>query len=171
MKDHFLNSFSTFYAGWPLMILVAGCILLTFYLILRKKWKNLPEISFTIIAGILLFPVIYNWLVVIIFSLLFHEYHPKRNFNQQSWNEEIENRHEMRTDLLENDILIGKSKAEIYEILGSPNSSQESDQDTINTWRFYLGNEGHGMGWKFYTLVIKFEENNASKIEIEEFLD
>ena len=171
MKDHFLNSFSIIYAGWPLMVVAAGCILLTFYWILRIKWNNLPKISFAVIAGILLFPMIYNWLVVIIFNLFFYEYHPERDFNKESWNEEIQNRHEMSTDLVENDILTGKSKAEIIEMLGSPNSSQKSEQDSITTWRFNLGNEGHGMGWKFYTLVIKFDEDRASKIQIEEFTD
>lgn len=169
MIDYLQNSFTSIYAGWPLMVLAAGCILLTFYCILRIKWNNLPKISFVVIAGILLFPAIYNWLMVIIFNLFFYEYHPQRDFNQESWTEEIENRHEMRTDLVENDILIGKSKAEILETLGSPNSSRE--HDTISTWRFSLGNEGHGMGWKFYTLVIKFETDRARKIEIEEYID
>ncbi|WP_146167224.1 hypothetical protein [Christiangramia gaetbulicola] len=143
-----------------------------FYGLFGKIWKNrIPKVPFAALCSIILSPLIYQGILIAFFSLIFYEYHPERDFNKESWNEEIQNRHEMSTDLVENDILIGKSKAEIIEMLGSPNSSQKSDQDTITTWQFNLGNEGHAMGWKFYTLIIKFEEDRARKIEIEELID
>ncbi len=83
------------------------------------------------ITGILLFPVIYNCLVVINFKLIFYENHPVRDFNQESRSENIHRRHEMSTVLVENGILTGKRKFEIIEMLGSPNSSQGINDDGI----------------------------------------
>jgi len=77
----------------------------------------------------------------------------------------------MRTDLLENNTILGKTEDEIIEILGQPNSKISNDQDSLGTWRFNMGEKGHGLGWKFYTLVLEFEENRVIKFQIEEYID
>jgi hypothetical protein len=65
---------------------------------------------------IILTPLIYVGLIV---AFVFYvSYYPTKEFNETGWRTEKEKRYEMTKDIIENDLLIGKTKEEIINILG-----------------------------------------------------
>ncbi|OPZ31257.1 MAG: hypothetical protein BWZ00_00612 [Bacteroidetes bacterium ADurb.BinA174] len=69
-----------------------------------------------IIPTIILSPLLYVGIIMIwIFSV---SYYPKTDFNKQEWNENKEERYKMSNDIIKSDILIGKTKEEVIELLG-----------------------------------------------------
>ncbi len=68
------------------------------------------------IPAIILSPVLYVGIVLIwIFSI---SYYPKTDFNRQQWVENKEERYKMSDDIIKTDMLIGKTKKEVIDILG-----------------------------------------------------
>ncbi len=109
--------------------------------------------------------------VVTYISIVLYEYHPESKFDSKKWTENVEGRHEMRKDLIDSKILIGKTKKEVIEILGIPQNINKVNNDTIKNWTYFLGNEGHGMGWKFHYLNLEFTNGKVEKVENNEFID
>tara|TARA_R110000868_G_scaffold230864_1_gene484125 strand:+ start:226 stop:684 length:459 start_codon:yes stop_codon:yes gene_type:complete len=69
-----------------------------------------------IIPTIILIPIIYVGLIAIwIFSV---SYYPDKVFDQNEWNSTVKERYEMSRDIIESNILIGKTKKEVTELLG-----------------------------------------------------
>lgn len=48
-----------------------------------------------------------------------YTYYPKTEFNKKVWHENKEERFKMSNDIIESNMLIGKTKQEVIEILGS----------------------------------------------------
>ncbi|QSS98225.1 hypothetical protein [Psychroflexus sp. ALD_RP9] len=135
---------------------ILGWILKRF--IQNKKTRNLTSIAGTIIIA----PILYLILIFAFFSYLFHE--PQYDFDKENWFADKHSRHEMRDDIVESGILIGKSQSEIVEIIGKPESI-----DSTNLWKYDLGMSGAGFGWQFNYLELSFENGkviNVKKIEI-----
>ncbi|MEZ7504448.1 hypothetical protein [Flavobacterium sp. Arc2] len=69
-----------------------------------------------IIPTVILSPLLYIGIIMIwIFSV---SYYPKIDFNKQEWNENKEERYKMSNDIIKSEILIGKTKEEVIELLG-----------------------------------------------------
>ncbi len=60
-------------------------------------------------------------------------WYPDRAFNKAIWNYG-EKRYEVSEDIIESKLLIGKTKAEVRELLG-----QTDEPDAEDTWYYYLG--------------------------------
>ena len=133
--------------------------------------KNTLRKAISLVSAIFLTPAVYYVIVALFFSILFYEYHPEIKFNSTEWTENKSDRHHMKKDLIESEILIGKSKSEIVEILGIPENMIKVELDTINNWNYYMGSEGHGMGWKFHSLDLYFEKGSVESIKLAEFID
>ncbi len=72
---------------------------------------------FAIIPTVIVSPLVYVGLIVIwIFSM---SYYPKRDFDQNEWRSNVEGRYEMSRDIIDSNILVGKTKEEIIELLGA----------------------------------------------------
>ena len=54
-------------------------------------------------------------IMIWIFSV---SYYPKTDFNKQEWNENKEERYKISNDIIKSEILIGKTKDEVIELLG-----------------------------------------------------
>lgn len=72
---------------------------------------------------------------------------------------------------MESKLLIGKSKSEIVGILGIPENNMKVELDTIQNWNYYMGSEGHGMGWKFHYLDLYFKKGSVESVKLVEFID
>ncbi|MEZ7497705.1 hypothetical protein QO200_03035 [Flavobacterium sp. Arc3] len=69
-----------------------------------------------IIPTVILSPLLYIGIIMIwIFSI---SYYPKTDFNKQEWNKNKEERYKMSNDIIKGEILIGKTKEEVIELLG-----------------------------------------------------
>ena len=133
--------------------------------------KNTLRKAVSLVSAIFLTPAVYYVIVALSFSILFYEYHPEINFNSTEWTENKSERHHMKKDLIESEILIGKSKSEIVEILGIPENKIKVELDTINNWNYYMGSEGHGIGWKFHSLDLYFKKGSVESVKLAEFID
>lgn len=70
---------------------------------------------------------------ITIFFLIF--YYPRNEFNIQEWEKNVEERYEMSENIIKTELLIGKTKDEVIELLGE---------------KFYSYNENHiayGLGF------------------------
>ena len=152
-----------------------GIVILLYFLV---NWivgkfikKNTLRKAISIASTIFITPALYYVLIVLFFSILFYEYHPEIEFNSAEWTENKQERHHMKKDLIESKILVGKSRTEIVEILGIPNNNVKVQLDTMKNWNYYMGSEGHGMGWKFHSLNLYFENGNVESVKLDEFID
>jgi predicted histidine transporter YuiF (NhaC family) len=107
----------------------------TFFLCRRLFKKFIPinrtrKIA-TWTATIILTPIIYLGLIL----LIFNSYYKSRDFGKQQWVIDKDKRYELSDKLITSKILIGKSKAEIRQLLGD----ETDNQDTLNVWSFELG--------------------------------
>lgn len=79
-----------------------------------------------IIPALILSPVLYVGIIMIwVFSV---SYYPKTDFSKKEWDENKEERYKMSDDIIKNEVLIGKTKEEVIELLGD---------------EFYTYNENH----------------------------
>ena len=77
-------------------------------------------------------PLIYMGIVQLFFFGL--SYYPTHDFNKEKWFSDREKRYEVFEDIIESEMLIGKTKTEVRQILGDENNSDESDY-----WRYNIG--------------------------------
>ena len=79
------------------------------------KEKNRKYIA--ILPTIVLSPILY---LAIFFVILFaYAYYPKEEFNHVEWIKYPQKRYEMSENIIESNMLIGKSKDEVIKLLGS----------------------------------------------------
>ncbi|MFK7781927.1 hypothetical protein [Psychroserpens sp.] len=87
----------------------------------------------------------------------------EERFDKNLWSTQPSKRHEMVDDLIESQILINKTKDEVIDILGEPNSSFTNEKDVF-TYR--LGQAPSFMKSKRERLLIVFEANKVSKVTL-----
>lgn len=71
----------------------------------------------------------------------------------------MEKRYEMSKNLIESQMLIGKTKAEIKQLLGASN-----DPDENNNWNYYLGMKPGIISIDPDILEIEFKDGKAVKV-------
>ena len=100
-----------------ILILAIPVYFLTKWIFKKLKLGNEKYRKYlAIIPTIILSPLLYVGIIMIwIFSV---SYYPKTDFNMQEWNENKEERYKMSNDIIKSDILIGKTKEEVIELLG-----------------------------------------------------
>lgn len=158
--------------NWYFHLLIGIILFLLFKWLFGKFLiKRNLKLFLNIITTIILTPIVYYFAVTTLFSILFFEYHPENKFESKKWIENEQTRHEMRNDLINSKILLGKTKSELFEILGEPQSTFIINNDTINNFNYYMGSVGHGMGIKMYQLNIEFKNEKVEKVENIESID
>lgn len=76
------------------------------------KYKKITAIGLSIVfAPLVYFISIFSYIAII-------SYYPEHQFNQQKWNNNPEQRYELSTDIIESNMLIGKTRAEVVQLLG-----------------------------------------------------
>lgn len=133
--------------------------------ILKRFIKNKQTRNWTLIAGtIIIAPLLYIVFVLAFFSYLSTE--AQHEFNKEKWLADKHSRFEMRDDIIESKILIGKSKSEIIDLIGKPES-----KDTTELWKYYLGMSEAGFGVQINYLEITFENRKVSDVKPIEIID
>jgi hypothetical protein len=97
------------------------------WIIKRLKIGNDNNRKFiALIPTIILSPIIYFGLVMIwIFSV---SYYPTSDFDQNEWKSNIEERYKMSEDIIESEMLIGKNRDEVINILGNNYSTNNENR-------------------------------------------
>lgn len=115
--------------------------------------------------------VIAPWIVVIVLIvglMIALIYYPKRDFNQAQWLNSPGTRYELADDIVERKMLIGKTKAEVKQLLGN----EEGDDDDYGGWRqpnlesrddweYYIGHKPAPMRIDASFLEIEFKDDKA----------
>jgi hypothetical protein len=116
----------------------------------RKIW--------TWAATILLTPCIYVGLIMLwVFSV---SYYPNHDFEKQKWVNDKDKRYELSKDIIESKMLIGKSKAQVRQILGD-----EDNYDSLNTWTFGLGIRPELFNIDDSYLQVEFDSGKVVNVE------
>ena len=118
--------------------------------------KNRKYIA--MITSIILSPLIYVGTIVIMFYLL--SYYPTQEFDKNLWDQKIEERYKMSQNIINTNLLIGKSKEEVIELLGNDFSTYEE-----NIIEYYLGFVPGFINIDPDCLFIYFEDNKVIKVE------
>jgi hypothetical protein len=92
-----------------------------------KPWK-----LYTWLATVATSPIVYVTIIAIWFFGVMS--YPRHSFTKEKWAENIEQRFELSASLIDNEILIGKTKEEVKRILGDEDNNYFSD-----SWTYYLG--------------------------------
>lgn len=146
--------------NYIILIIIAIPIYFIFHWSLIKIIKDTKTRTITSwVSTILLTPIIYFGTMWLFIAYMF--YYPNRAFDRKKWLKDNEKRYELSKDLIENQLLIGKSKLQVKEILGLDSNCEEND-----IWIFYLGFTP-GLGIDPDVLKITFK--NGKVIEVEQY--
>ena len=147
----YIMSYSAF-----IIVLVLAVIIyfLSKWILKRLKLGNDKNRKFIAIApAVILSPLVYRALIfAIIFGIY---YHPPRKFDKEKWETNTKKRYAMSKDIIENDLLIGKTKDEIIILLGD-----DFDSNSENHITYYFGSAG----LHIYFLDIFFEDGRVIKV-------
>ena len=92
-------------------------------------------------------------IIIWVFSI---SYHPSNNFDRKKWFADEEKRYELSEDIIDSKLLIGKTKAEVRQILGNEENTDKSDH-----WTYYLGFKPGLFSIDPDVLTIDFENGKA----------
>jgi hypothetical protein len=119
-----------------------------------KKYRK----YITIIPTVIISPILYVMIITLwIFSI---SYYPKEKFDTIKWHENTEERYKMSAYIIENKILIGKTKEEIIKLLG--NDYHKREKDSIG---YYLGFVPGLFSIDPDVLIIYFENGIVIKVK------
>jgi hypothetical protein len=120
----------------------------------NKKYRK----YIAIIPTIMVSPIIYLMVMLIWFFSI--SYYPEEKFDSIKWKNNIEERYKMANDIIEKNILTGKTKDEIIELLG--NDGYESGEGTVS---YYLGFVPGLANIDPDVLILYFENDVVVKVE------
>ena len=101
--------------------------------IFKRYFKNDKKRKVaSLIATLIVTPIIY--FVIVFLTIMSWCYYPESDFDKQKWSLNKEKRFELSEDIIESKMLIGKTKTEVYQLLGEEGNSIERDR-----WEYYLG--------------------------------
>ncbi|MDL2326915.1 hypothetical protein LJC67_07545, partial [Bacteroidales bacterium OttesenSCG-928-A14] len=119
----------------PIIILIIAIPIyfLSKFVLKRLKFGNDKSRKYVAIVPAVFFsPIIYTLLIA---SWIFCvQYYPKGHFNKQEWEINIEERYTMSRNIIKSEMLLGKSKEEVIELLGNEYSCYSD-----NHMGYYLG--------------------------------
>ena len=133
--------------------------------LIKKRFLKLGVSLFITVFVTLL---IYYVLVFIFISDLFQDQgHPDVNFYAELWQTADSIRYTMQEDLIDSEILIGKTKKEVIEMLGYPYGDSLS-LNSKSVWTYYTGDELVFVTMTVYSFEIFFLHQKVDKVEVDE---
>lgn len=142
-----------------LILIILGVPTFFFWRWLLKKFIKSNNIRKIVswAATILVTPIIYVGIILIWFISL--SYHPTHAFNHQKWISDKEQRYELSDDIIDSNMLLGKTKAEVLLLLGEEGNAEASDN-----WSYYLGFKPGFANIDPYFLSIEFENGKVVRV-------
>ena len=142
------------------LILVFIVVFLFINTIDKRKWL-------TILVSLVLTPIVYFY-VFYPFINIFSNYHHLKYFNSETWTEQPALRYELSDDLIASETLLGKTKSEVKELLGTYewlgwNDAKKAEDDSI--WNYGLGIEPGAFNTEKECLKIRFNNHKVDAVE------
>ena len=123
-----------------------------------KKLRDGKESKWgAVLASLITTPMIY--LLGIYVWIMVVSYYPSHDFDRQQWMENKEKRYEYTDDIIDNKLLIGKTKEEVISLLGN-----EVNDPVNNIWYYYVGFVPAIASIDPDYLVIEFENDKVVKV-------
>jgi hypothetical protein len=93
-------------------------------------------------------------------------YTPEIEFEKSKWIADKANRFKMAGNIIESEMLVGKDSNQVKQIIGLPTWRSDSTYqlELRNSWFYEMGSGALGFGVKFYTLIVKFDNNKAVNV-------
>ncbi len=122
----------------------------------KRKWL-------TFLVSLLISPLVYFYMVYPMINI-FSNYHHQKYFSAELWKEKPDLRYEISDDMMNSEILTGKSKTEIVSLIG--NYEWLSWNDSIknhdnNKWNYSLGIEPGAFNTEKECIEIVFKNDNV----------
>lgn len=138
-----------------------------YYLIhsLLKKWitNKILRILVLWLLTIVSTPVFFISCIVLFFMVI--NYYPKHAFTANRWAKEKDTRYEIEDDLIDSKLLIGKSKAEVIQLLELEGNEIKSD-----SWRYFTGKKP-GLNFRSSVLKVDYKAGKVKKADRVVFAD
>ena len=144
----------------PLFIVLLGIVFILVWLftntIDKRKWL-------TFLISIILTPIIYFY-IFYPFINIFSSYHHEKYFNTKAWNTKPALRYEMSNNIISKHLLIGKTKENIKNLLGTPEWFGWDPLIKANSpekWNYNLGNKPGALNTMQECIEITFKKNKV----------
>lgn len=143
----------------PLVIFMVITFVLVFLFVKtidRRKWL-------TLLVSLALTPLVYFYAIYPMINI-FSNYHHEKYFSAEIWQDKPALRYELSNDMITSEILIGKSKTAIENLLGThewlswDGTKKEHD---INKWNYGLGLEPGAFNTEKECLEITFKNDKV----------
>jgi len=142
-----------------ILILAIPVYFLTKWILNKLKIGNEKNRKYlAIIPTVVLSPLLYVEIIMIWFFSV--SYYPKTDFDKQEWNNKKEERYKMSKDIINSEMLIGKTKEEVIGLLGDDFYSYDE-----NSIEYDLGFVPMLFNIDPDVLVIYFEKGKVIKVE------
>lgn len=109
-----------------------------------------------------LFPMILTWLFININTKYIAPWIPSEKFDPKTWKSDDKQRYRMVNDIIENKLLIGKTKDEVISLLG--NDTEEGPCTDCMGYSTYEPDQGFSIDHE--VLEINFEQNRVTSVRI-----
>ena len=109
-------------------------------------------------------PIVYTSLLALLIGFIIDPIFRAKKFETNEWVENVDSRYRMVNDLKKNDLIIGKTKNEVIEMLGNDFTEKCYGFNTLCYSTYDPKNFG---SFDHYELVIYFEKGLVSKISSE----
>ena len=126
-----------------------------------NKWRigNPKNRKLTaIIPTIILSPIAYVGIILIWITAV--SYYPTQKFNKAEWDTNVEERYTMSKNIIESEMLIGKTQEEVIELLGDDYSTYQKEHIA-----YYLGFVPSIIGIDPDVLDVYFENGKVIKVD------
>lgn len=141
-------------------------LLLTFVLVFlfvktidKRKWL-------TFLLSLVLTPITYFYVLYPLINI-FSSYHHQKYFNSESWVEAPQLRYEMSDNIISSDTLIGATKNDVKQLLGTYEwlSWNDSIKDhDVNKWNYALGLKPGALNEQKECMELIFKNDKVIKI-------
>jgi len=151
-----------------LVLIIIVVIFLIFLITLLFKWLlrkfNIGKLKYRNYLSILLAPIMMVLIATATFKIYDHNINGPINFESSKWKENKYTRHRMAIDIVRSEILIGKNKNQVIELLGLDHKS--SPWHMCENGLNYKTYDPYDFGIDHEALIICFKENKVSYVTV-----
>lgn len=140
------------------LILIQVLLLVPSFFLYRRILKKIGVTAVKEYAYLctILFPILFTWLFIAINSTYIYPWIRSEKFDSHRWKKEENYRYRMVNDLMENKLLIGKTKKDVIELLG--NTTEEGPCNNCIGYSTYEPDQGFSIDHE--VLEINFDNQN-----------
>ncbi|MFL1011576.1 hypothetical protein [Flavisericum labens] len=127
----------------------------------KRKWL-------TFLVSLVLAPLVYFYVFYPLLNI-FSSYHHQKHFDGEAWKEIPALRYEMSNEILNDSIFIGKTKAEVTQLLGKSEWYGWDESQKANSpenWNYNLGIKPGAFNNMQECLELKFDKNKVETVRL-----